>query len=182
MKIIKTNIEDVRIFQSSVFSDDRGYFVETFREEIIGKEVGTRFIQENESFSKKGVIRGLHYQKSPHAQAKLVRCVAGEIFDVAVDLRKDSVTFGQHFAIRLSGEDKKQLFIPKGFAHGFAVLSDWAILNYKVDAYYHKEAEITIKYDDVTLNIDWEIRKEDIIISEKDLLGITFEEACFFEC
>ncbi|PVX50758.1 dTDP-4-dehydrorhamnose 3,5-epimerase [Balneicella halophila] len=180
MKIVNTSIEGVKIFIPTVFTDNRGYFAETFREEIIHKETNTTFIQENESFSKKGVLRGLHYQQEPYAQAKLVRCVLGEVYDVAVDLRKSSLTFGKYIAEKLSGENKKQLFIPRGFAHGFVVLSDWAIVVYKVDNYYHKESEVTICYNDDNLNIDWGLSDEDFILSEKDKNGISIDKVPLF--
>lgn len=180
MKIVTTDIPLLKIFVPQVFTDERGYFVETFRQELIEKEVATQFVQENESFSKKGVLRGLHYQKAPFAQAKLVRCVLGKILDVAVDLRKNSKTFGKHVAIELSGENKKQLFVPKGFAHGFIVLSDWAVVSYKVDNYYNKEAETTLKYDDALLNIDWQLDITEITASEKDKNGEAFAEVSYF--
>lgn len=180
MKIIATDIPQLKILIPEVFTDERGYFTETFRQELIEQEVATQFVQENESFSKKGVLRGLHYQKAPFAQAKLVRCVLGKILDVAVDLRKDSKTFGRHVALQLSGENKKQLFVPKGFAHGFVVLSDWAIVSYKVDNYYNKEAEVSLKYDDALLNIDWQLCATEITVSEKDKDGEAFAEVSYF--
>lgn len=181
MKIQQTLIKDLVVLSASVFTDDRGYFAEVFRKGLVEERLHTHFVQENESFSKKGVLRGLHYQKQPFAQAKLVRCVVGEIFDIAVDLRKGSDTFGQHFGVYLSGENKKQLFIPKGFAHGFVVVSDWAIVSYKVDNYYNKESEVTINYNDLVLNIDWKIAQEELVLSDKDKRGINFEEAPYFE-
>ncbi len=166
------------VLQPRVFTDERGYFTETFREEWLADE---HFIQENESFSKKNVLRGLHYQKEPYAQAKLVRCVMGRVLDVAVDLREKSPTFGQYFKIELSGENKKQLFIPRGFAHGFLTLSDFAVIAYKVDNYYHKDSEVTIKYDDSDLGIDWGMAKEEITLSDKDKEAVPFAVAKIFE-
>lgn len=176
---IEKNIEPkgLVVLQPRVFTDERGYFTETFREEWLTDE---HFIQENESFSKKNVLRGLHYQKAPYAQAKLVRCVMGKVLDVAVDLREKSPTFGQYFKIELSGENKKQLFIPRGFAHGFLTLSDFAVLAYKVDNYYHKDSEVTIKYDDSDLGIDWGVSLENIILSDKDREAVAFQEAEMF--
>lgn len=180
MEIVNTNIADVKVLIPQVFTDDRGYFTEIFREEALYEKMGVSFVQENESFSKKGVLRGLHYQKAPYAQTKLVRCVLGKILDVAVDLRKESPTFGKYIAEELSGENKKQLFIPQGFAHGFVVLSDWAIVVYKVDNYYNKEAEVTIQYNDDSLRIDWGIPEKELILSEKDRIGVPFYEAPLF--
>lgn len=177
MHSIKTAIKDVIVIEPKVFTDERGYFMETFRKEWLPEK---EFIQKNESFSKKNVLRGLHYQQSPFAQAKLVRCVVGEVVDVAVDLRKASPTFGEHFKILLSGENKKQLFIPEGFAHGFLTLSDWALVAYQVDAYYAKDAEVTIRFDDRELAIDWGISEESIILSDKDKNAIDFSKANYF--
>lgn len=177
MHSIKTAIKDVIVIEPKVFTDERGYFMETFRKEWLPEK---EFIQRNESFSKKNVLRGLHYQQAPFAQAKLVRCVVGEVVDVAVDLRKASPTFGKHFKILLSGENKKQLFIPEGFAHGFLTLSDWALVAYQVDAYYAKDAEVTIRFDDRELAIDWGISEESIILSDKDKNAIDFSKANYF--
>lgn len=164
-----TSIKDIILIEPKVFTDDRGYFVETFRSEYIEKELGDiRFVQENESFSKKGVLRGLHYQTTPFAQAKLVRCVVGTILDIAVDIRQNSPTFGQYVKVELSGENKRQVFIPHGFAHGFLTLSDWAVVSYKVDNYYNKEAEGSIRFDDKTLAIDWELNGMEVLLSDKD--------------
>lgn len=177
MTVEKTFIEDLLVVQPSVFKDERGYFFEAYNEAGF-KENGLHynFIQDNQSFSKRGVIRGLHLQNNPFAQAKLVRVLQGEILDVAVDLRKSSPTYGQHFSIALSAENKKQLMIPHGFAHGFSVLSETAVVMYKVDQVYNKESERGIRYDDPTLAIDWQVNPEEIIVSEKDLILPYFKE------
>lgn len=169
MEIIKTNIEGVVLIKPRVFGDSRGYFFESFSAGRFEEEVcRTVFVQDNESFSRYGVLRGLHYQLPPYTQAKLVRVVRGRVLDVAVDIRQGSPTFGQHVAVELSGENKLQLFLPKGFAHGFAVLSEEAVFQYKCDAYYAPEYEGAIRYDDPALGIDWRLPADDIILSEKD--------------
>ena len=169
MKVIDTEIEGLVILEPQVFGDDRGYFFESFSlkrfEEKVSKTV---FVQDNESKSKYGVLRGLHYQLPPYTQAKLVRVVKGRVLDVAVDIRKGSPTFGKHVAVDLSEENKLQFFLPKGFAHGFAVLSEEAIFQYKCDEYYAPDHEGAIRYDDPELGIDWKLPVEDIILSEKD--------------
>ena len=169
MKVIETEIEGVFILEPWVFGDDRGYFFESFSlkhfEEKVSKTV---FVQDNESKSKYGVLRGLHYQLPPYTQAKLVRVVKGRVLDVAVDIRKGSPTFGKYVAVELSEENKLQFFLPKGFAHGFAVLSEEAIFQYKCDEYYAPDYEGAICYDDPDLEIDWRLPLEDIILSEKD--------------
>ena len=169
MKVIETEIEGVFILEPRVFGDDRGYFFESFSlkhfEEKVSKMV---FVQDNESKSKYGVLRGLHYQLPPYTQAKLVRVVKGRVLDVAVDIRKGSPTFGKYVAVELSEENKLQFFLPKGFAHGFAVLSEEAIFQYKCDEYYAPDYEGAICYDDPDLGIDWRLPLEDIILSEKD--------------
>ena len=169
MKVIETEIEGVFILEPRVFGDDRGYFFESFSlkhfEEKVSKTV---FVQDNESKSKYGVLRGLHYQLPPYTQAKLVRVVKGRVLDVAVDIRKGSPTFGKYVAVELSEENKLQFFLPKGFAHGFAVLSEEAIFQYKCDEYYAPDYEGAICYDDPDLEIDWRLPLEDIILSEKD--------------
>ena len=169
MKVIETEIEGVFILEPRVFGDDRGYFFESFSlkhfEEKVSKTV---FVQDNESKSKYGVLRGLHYQLPPYTQAKLVRVVKGRVLDVAVDIRKGSPTFGKHVAVELSEENKLQFFLPKGFAHGFAVLSEEAVFQYKCDEYYAPDHEGAIRYDDPELGIDWKLPVEDIILSEKD--------------
>ena len=169
MKIIETNIEGLVIIEPKVFGDARGYFMETFHKNVFNSNVTeTEFIQDNESKSSRGVLRGLHFQLPPYQQAKLVRVIEGEVLDVAVDLRKNSKTYGQHHSILLSGENKKQFFVPRGFAHGFAVLSETAIFSYKVDNLYAPTHDSGILWNDETLNIDWNIDIALIQLSEKD--------------
>jgi dTDP-4-dehydrorhamnose 3,5-epimerase len=177
MELIKTNFQDCFIIKPNVFSDSRGYFFESFNEQTFNKLSGldVHFVQDNQSFSAYGVLRGLHFQKGSHAQAKLVRVLKGEVLDVAVDLRENSPTFGQHFAITLSEENKLQFFIPRGFAHGFAVLSKEAEFFYKCDNYYNKASEGGILYNDSELGIDWELPQADILVSEKDTLNPSFK-------
>lgn len=171
MKVEQTPIEDLLVITPNSFEDERGYFFESYSEASFAKNgIDLKFIQDNQSFSKQGVIRGLHLQAAPYAQSKLVRVLQGEILDVAVDIRKDSKTYGQHFSIILSSENKKQLLVPKGFAHGFSVISENAMVSYKVDEVYHKESERGIRYDDPTLNIDWKVALSDVIVSEKDIV------------
>jgi dTDP-4-dehydrorhamnose 3,5-epimerase len=171
MKFTKAEIPDIIIIEPNVFKDERGYFFESYREKDLNDYLGfeVNFCQENESKSSYGVLRGLHYQESPFAQAKLVRVVQGSVLDVAVDIRKESPTFGKHIAIELNEFNKKQLFIPKGFAHGFVTLSESAVLSYKVDNYYNKAHDRGIAYNDKLLGIDWKIKHEDLILSNKDL-------------
>lgn len=169
MKVIDTEIEGVKIIEPRVFNDARGYFFESYSERAFKEEVAdVDFVQDNESCSTRGVMRGLHFQRPPYSQAKLVRCVRGRVLDVAVDLRKDSPTFGKHIAAELSEENHRQFFIPRGFAHGFAVLSDVAVFQYKCDNYYHPEADGGISILDDSLGIDWKIDKDTAILSEKD--------------
>lgn len=170
MKIEQTPIKDLQIIIPTVFTDERGYFFEAYHQQKL-EDLGLSidFIQDNQSFSQKGTIRGLHYQNPPYAQSKLVRVLSGEIIDVAVDLRKDSPTFGQHYSILLSAENQKQLFIPQGFAHGFSVLSETATILYKCDQVYHKESEGGIRFDDAELNIDWGVEVQSAVVSEKDM-------------
>lgn len=169
MKIIKTNIEGLLIIEPTIFEDSRGYFMESFSQKEFQKIVGKiDFVQENESKSKYGVVRGLHFQQGEYAQAKLVRVVIGSVLDVAVDIRVGSPTFGQHLAIELSEDNKRQLFIPRGFAHGFSVLSEEAIFQYKCDNYYNPQSEGAILWNDPQLNIDWKIPQENILLSDKD--------------
>lgn len=171
MIIEKTTINDLLLINPSIFKDERGYFFEAYNKSKFKENgINYNFIQDNQSFSKRGVIRGLHLQINPFAQAKLVRVLEGEILDVAVDLRKKSPTFGQHFSVMLSAENKKQLMIPHGFAHGFSVLSETASVLYKVDQVYDKESERGIRYDDPILAIDWQVNPDEVIVSEKDLL------------
>lgn len=169
MNIIKTEIRDLIIIEPSLFKDSRGYFFESFNQEKFKKEVAdVNFIQDNESKSTFGVLRGLHFQKPPFEQAKLVRCIQGEVLDVAVDLRINSETFGKHVSVVLSEENKKQFFIPRGFAHGFVVLSESATFAYKVDNVYSPNHDSGIIWNDPTLNIDWKIDSNKLIISDKD--------------
>ena len=169
MNIIKTDIPDVVIVEPRVFGDNRGYFFESFSERDFAAAVReVKFVQDNESLSCYGVVRGLHFQKPPHAQSKLVRVVKGRVLDVAVDIRKGSPTFGQHVAVELSEENHRQLFIPRGFAHGFAVLSDHAVFQYKCDDYYAPETEGAIAWDDPEIGIDWKIPEDKVILSPKD--------------
>ena len=170
MQFTRTKIEDVIIIEPKVHGDDRGYFVETFRadklEELLGYKLN--FGQDNESKCSKGVLRGLHYQLPPHAQTKLVRVIQGRVLDVAVDIRKNSATFGKYVAVELSAENKKQMLVPRGFAHGFVVLEDDTIFAYKVDNYYSPECDRGIAFDDESLNIDWILEKEELKLSDKD--------------
>ena len=169
MKFVNTPIEGLVIIEPTAFIDDRGCFLQSYNKKKFEEAVGKiSFVQDNESKSYKGVLRGLHFQKPPHAQAKLVRCIEGKILDVAVDIRHGSKTFGQHVINELSGENKKQVFIPRGFAHGFLVLSNSAIFSYKVDNSYAPEYDGGIRWDDSTLNIQWEINESEVLISEKD--------------
>jgi len=170
MKFTPQSIADVVLIQPIFHGDDRGYFVETFRQDLFEKAVGyqVNFVQDNESKSTKGVLRGLHYQLPPYTQAKLVRVIEGSVLDVAVDIRKSSPTFGQHVAVELTGENKRQLFVPHGFAHGFVVLSDSATFAYKVDNYYAPDHDRGIAFDDVRLNIDWELTIQELQLSDKD--------------
>lgn len=179
MNILETNLEGCFIVEPTIFEDKRGYFFETFNTEKFKKltKIETLFVQDNESYSTKGVLRGLHYQTGIHAQAKLVRVIKGKVLDVAVDLRKESKTYGKHFSIELSEYNKKQLFVPRGFAHGFIVLSETAIFSYKCDNHYNKPSEQGIIFNDTNLNIDWKLPKEDLIVSEKDMLLPTFKNA-----
>jgi dTDP-4-dehydrorhamnose 3,5-epimerase len=170
MPIIKTAFPGLVIFEPTVIKDSRGYFFESYSERVFHAEgITDRFVQDNQSKSSFGVIRGLHYQLNPHAQTKLVRVLTGKILDVAVDIRNGSPTYGKAFSLELSAENNKQLLIPKGFAHGFSVLSETAEVMYKCDEFYHKESEAGIFYNDAALNIDWQIPADKAIISEKDL-------------
>lgn len=178
MKISKTNIADLLIIEPKVFGDSRGYFLESWNAKLLS-ELGLNFnpVQQNESGSSYGVVRGLHYQLKPYAQTKLVRVVSGKVLDVAVDLRKGSPTFGKYHSVILSEENKKQFFIPGGFAHGFSVLSDFAVFSYMCDQFYNPESERSIAFNDKSLNIDWLIPTEEMIVSAKDLLGQDFLNA-----
>jgi dTDP-4-dehydrorhamnose 3,5-epimerase len=169
MKFIKTEIPDVYIIEPSVFGDDRGYFLESFNlEKFEVNMFPIKFVQDNGSKSSRGVLRGLHFQKPPFAQAKLVRCIEGCVIDVAVDIRKGSPTYGKHVSVELSGENKRQLFVPRGFAHGFSVLSETAVFAYKVDNRYAPAFDSGIRYDDKELNVDWGLKEEDVQLSAKD--------------
>ena len=169
MEVIKTAIEGVYIIEPKVFGDARGYFFESFSEREFQEKVGDiHFVQDNESMSKYGVMRGLHFQRPPYAQSKLVRCVKGQVVDVAVDIRKGSPTYGQHVAVLLTEDNHRQFFIPQGFAHGFAVLSEIAVFQYKCDNFYHPEVDGGISILDETLGIDWGLPLESALVSEKD--------------
>lgn len=180
MNVIKTDIPDVLIFEPKVFGDDRGFFFESFNQRVFEQAVGRQvnFMQDNHSSSSKGVLRGLHYQLAPSAQAKLVRCLSGSIYDVAVDIREGSSTFGQWIGIELSAENKKQIWIPEGFAHGFIALEDGTEILYKTNNYYSKENERAIRWDDSQLAIKWPI--DPLIISEKDNQACSLNEAQIF--
>ncbi len=169
MKLIKTNIEGLIVLEPTIFEDDRGYFIESYNQKKVNKLLGDiLFVQDNESKSSRGVLRGLHFQPPPFSQAKLFRCIEGEILDVAVDLRTRSNTYGQFETTLLSDKNKNQIFIPKGFAHGFVTLSEFAIVSYKVDNYYDQNYQSGILWNDRDLNIDWKINHNEIILSEKD--------------
>jgi len=178
MTVTKTKLKDCFIIEPTVFGDNRGYFFESYNKSNFDKQTGLdiNFIQDNEAFSKKGALRGLHFQKDEFAQAKLVRVTHGKVLDVAVDLRPNSVTFKKYVTIELSSENKKQLFVPRGFAHGYIVLSESAVFNYKCDNIYHKPSEGGIIYNDDTLNIDWILEPSEFIISEKDKVLPTLKE------
>ena len=178
MKATETKLKGCFVIEPSVFNDDRGYFFESYNKEKFEELTGAtvNFVQDNESFSTKGVLRGLHFQKGAHAQAKLVRVTHGEVLDVAVDIRPDSETFLQVVTERLSAENKKQLFVPRGFAHGFIVLSNTVVFNYKCDNFYNKASEGGIIYNDETLHIDWLLDSKDFLVSEKDLVLPTVKD------
>ena len=177
MNVTETKLKGCFVIEPSVYEDSRGYFFESFNQEKFNELINCNmnFVQDNESFSSKGVLRGLHYQIGKDSQSKLVRVIKGNVLDVAVDIRKDSQTFGEHVSIELSEENKKQIFIPKGFAHGFVVLSDTAIFAYKCDNYYNKDAEAGIIYNDSILQIDWRLHQQEIIVSDKDLILPNFK-------
>lgn len=178
MTFTTCNIEGLVVIEPKVFEDSRGFFFEAYNHnEFLKNGITYDFVQDNQSRSSFGVIRGLHYQLNPHAQTKLVRVLQGKILDVAVDIRKESSTYGQHFSIELSEENKKQLLIPAGFAHGFSVLSETAVVLYKCDAFYSKQSEGGIIYNDADLNIDWKIDAQSAIVSEKDLALPSFKES-----
>jgi dTDP-4-dehydrorhamnose 3,5-epimerase len=170
MPFITTDISGLLIFEPIVYKDERGHFFESYNEQTFHREgVTNRFVQDNQSFSTYGVIRGLHYQLDPHAQCKLVRVLRGKILDVAIDLRKSSPSYGKWISVELSADNRRQLLVPRGFAHGFSVLSETAEVSYKCDAFYHKESEGGIRFDDPELNIDWQVPVDKAIVSQKDL-------------
>ena len=174
MKVTETFIKGCFVIEPAVFSDERGSFFESFNQKTFEEKTGLKinFVQDNQSISQKGVLRGLHLQKGEFAQAKLVRVIKGKVLDVAVDVRKDSPTYGKHFSIELSGENNKQLFVPRGFLHGFATLEDNTIFAYKCDNYYDKDSEVGVIYNDKDLNIDWKLRSDEVMLSQKDsILG-----------
>ncbi len=169
INVIDTAIEGVKIIEPKIFGDSRGYFYESFSQRDFEEKVAkVTFVQDNQSYSHYGVLRGLHFQNPPYTQSKLVRVIQGKVVDVAVDIRKGSPTYGQHVAVELTGENHRQFFIPKGFAHGFVVLSETALFQYKCDEFYHPEAEGAIMWNDPDLGIDWPIKAEDVELSEKD--------------
>lgn len=179
MKFIPTELEGCFVIEPKIIGDERGYFMESFNEKNFEKNTGTKvhFVQDNQSFSKRGVLRGLHYQTGDNAQAKLVRVLEGEVLDVAVDIRPGSPTYGKHVSVLLSAENQKQFFVPRGFAHGFVVLSETAVFFYKCDNFYNKDSEGGIFYNDEELGIDWKLSGNGLTISEKDQLLPTLENA-----
>jgi dTDP-4-dehydrorhamnose 3,5-epimerase len=182
MNYVQTEIDGVWVIEPKVFEDARGYFMEAFKQDEFERNIGkVNFIQDNESKSSFGVLRGLHYQKGEFSQAKLVRVIKGEVLDVAVDLRKTSPSFGKHVSVLLSDKNKRQFFIPRGFAHGFLVLSDEAIFTYKVDNVYAPQAEASIRYDDPKVGIDWPIAPQQVLLSDKDMnKAVSFDAAEVF--
>ena len=182
MKYIQTEINGVWLIEPKVFNDARGYFMEAFKEEEFRAHIGdVHFIQDNESKSSFGVLRGLHYQKGECSQAKLVRVLKGKVLDVAIDLRQSSPTFGKYVSVELSEENKRQFFIPRGFAHGFLVLSDEAVFTYKVDNAYAPHAEASIRFNDETIGIEWPIPEEQLLLSEKDGDAVSFKDAEYYK-
>jgi dTDP-4-dehydrorhamnose 3,5-epimerase len=179
LKFTETKLKGCFILEPKIIKDERGYFMESFNEKTFGEGVGQKvtFVQDNQSFSTKGVLRGLHYQTGEHAQAKLVRVLHGEVLDVAVDLRHNSPTFGQYESVLLTAENQTQFFIPRGFAHGFLVLSETATFFYKCDNFYNKESEGGLLFNDTTVNIDWNFPTEQLLISEKDTILPTLDNA-----
>lgn len=179
MEVLKTAIEGLLIIEPTVFGDSRGYFFESYNKQRFNEATGLDidFVQDNQSKSCYGVLRGLHFQKPPYAQSKLVRCVRGKVLDVAVDIRKSSPTFGKYIAVELTEDNHRQLFIPHGFAHGFVVLSEEAIFQYKCDNFYHKESEGAIAWNDPEINIDWTIPFDDVMLSDKDKVNPLLKDA-----
>lgn len=182
MNVIKTDIEGVFVIEPQVFGDERGYFFESFNAERFRAQTGVEvtFVQDNESRSKRGVLRGLHFQRAPYEQAKLVRVVQGRVLDVAVDIRPESPTFGKYAMTELSGENHRQMFIPKGFAHGYVVLEDDTVFQYKCDEYYHPEYEGGVAWNDPQIGIEWGIPESEIILSDKDRKHLILKELCEF--
>ncbi|MBD8388990.1 dTDP-4-dehydrorhamnose 3,5-epimerase [Dysgonomonas sp. BGC7] len=181
MKFTEQEIKGVWIIEPKVFTDERGYFMESYKKDIFEEHIGrVNFIQDNESRSTKGVLRGLHYQTGSYSQAKLVRALKGRVLDVVVDLRKSSPSFGKHVTVELTEDNKKQLFVPRGFAHGFLVLSDEAIFSYKVDNVYSREHEATLLWNDPSVGVDWGVKESDLILSAKDKIGQILSEAVLF--
>ncbi|MGC3945935.1 MAG: dTDP-4-dehydrorhamnose 3,5-epimerase [Chryseolinea sp.] len=180
MKLIETGFRGLAVLEPKVFGDARGYFMESYNARVIA-DLGleANFVQDNQSFSTQGVVRGLHYQNAPHAQTKLVRVLHGKILDVVVDLRRAEPTFGKWFSVELSSENKRQLYVPKGFAHGFAVLSDTAEILYKCDAYYNKESEGGLYFNDPALKIDWQISPDAAVLSDKDRVNPMLTNAVY---
>jgi dTDP-4-dehydrorhamnose 3,5-epimerase len=182
MEVIKTKVPEVLIFEPKVFGDQRGYFMESYREDIIKEHIGNvKFVQDNESFSQYGVLRGLHFQNPPYTQGKLVRVLEGEVLDVAVDIRTGSPTYGKHVSVKLSAENKRQLWVPRGFAHGFVVLSKTALFSYKCDNYYMPSHDGGINWNDPKIGIDWGVPKDVIQLSEKDEIHPSIEEVTKFK-
>ena len=182
MEVIKTALEGVVILEPRIFRDARGYFFESFSQREFDEKVRPiTFVQDNESMSTYGVMRGLHYQRMPYTQSKLVRCVKGAVLDVAVDIRKGSPTFGQHVAVELTEDNHRQLFVPRGFAHGFLVLSDEAVFTYKVDNVYAPQAEASVLFSDDEIGIKWPIAAEDMVLSSKDMAAVPFSKAEYFD-
>ena len=182
MKFIEQKLKGAFIIEPQVFGDSRGYFMESYKKELFDRYIGpVDFIQDNESRSSYGVLRGLHFQRGQWSQAKLVRVTEGRVYDVIVDLRRSSPTFGQYMGVELSDENKRQLFVPRGFAHGFAVLSETAQFCYKVDNVYAPQAEVTLLYNDPHVGVEWPIKPADMLLSEKDIRGLRFEEIEPFE-
>lgn len=181
MTFNETELPGVWIIEPSVFGDSRGEFLELYREEVFRENIGPiHFVQENQSTSTQGVLRGLHYQKTPFAQAKLVRVILGEVYDVAVDLRKGSPTFGRYTGTTLSAENHKQMFLPRGFAHGFLCLSDTCVFHYMVDNYYNRESERSLRFDDPEVGVEWPLDHDQLILSEKDRFAEILERADLF--
>ena len=182
MKIESLEIPDLKLITPVVHRDTRGYFMESFNQKEIGTHINIRnFVQDNETYSVFGVLRGLHFQNPPHSQSKLMRVIEGEVFDVVVDLRSDSPTYGKHVALKINGKQKQMLYVPRGFAHGFLVLSENAVISYKVDAYYHPESERTLDWKDKTLNIKWPLSESEIFLSEKDKNGTPWRKLPQFD-